>query len=147
MEQLKTNSFYILIGLIVHFFCKWIESSYLMDFLDENLITILIALLAINTTTSSIVMTKLQEIIKRHKCDFKDTLTQLKISIIEQLIFIASALTALILINSQPILEYHHFIRPSLESFIIAVFIASIHNLYDTASSIFVIIDWEYSEN
>jgi uncharacterized membrane protein YkvI len=94
-------------------------------------------------TTGSVVMTKLREIIERHSGDFSATLEQLKLSIIEQLIFIILAILILILLESKPTLLLNEFIKPVLEIGLIAVFIASLNNLYDTASSIFVILGWE----
>jgi hypothetical protein len=147
LEQLKTSSFFIMLGLLIRYLCTSIDSTYLIEFLDKNLISLLIALLAINTTTGSVVMTKLREIIEQHGGDFKGTLNQLKISIVEQLFFIAIALLILVLLHSQPTLGFHPFIKPLLESCLIAVFVASLHNLYDTANSIFVILGWEDSQN
>lgn len=143
IDYLKSFSLFILLGVSVHFVCTLLESDFLIDFLSNNLITLLIALLAINTTTGSVVMTKLRDIIERHGGDFSLTLGQLKLSIIEQLIFIIFAVLILVLLGSKPTIELNEYIKPLLESGLIAVFIASLHNLYDTASSIFVILGWE----
>ncbi|WP_392342837.1 hypothetical protein [uncultured Shewanella sp.] len=88
-------------------------------------------------------MTKLREIIERHGGDFSATLGQLKLSIVEQLVFIVLAILFLVLLGSKPIITSNLYVKPLLESGLIAVFIASIHNLYDTANSIFVILGWE----
>ncbi|WP_019026006.1 hypothetical protein [Colwellia piezophila] len=143
LEYLKTSSLFILLGGLVRYLCSSIDSNYLINFLDENLISLLIALLAINTTTGSILMTKLHDILKQHGGDFQSTLSQLKLSIIEQLSFIIIALIALVLLDSKQIVESYFFAKLILESTLIAVFIASLHNLYDTASSIFIILSWE----
>jgi hypothetical protein len=143
IDYLKSCSFFILLAAFIHVICNFLESDFLIVFLSNNLITLLIALLAINTTTGSVVMTKLREIIERHSGDFSATLEQLKLSIIEQLIFIILAILILILLESKPTLLLNEFIKPVLEIGLIAVFIASLNNLYDTASSIFVILGWE----
>jgi len=143
LEYIKSSLLFIFIGALVRYFCLSINSTYLIDFLDKNLISLLIALLAINTTTGSVVMTKLREIIERHGGDFQCTIGQIKLSIIEQLAFIIIALIALVLLDSKQVIELHDLAMPILESILIAVFIASLHNLYDTASSIFVILGWE----
>lgn len=143
IDYLKNCSLFILLGVSVRFVCTLLESDYLIVFLSNNLITLLIALLAINTTTGSVVMTKLREIVERHGGNFSLTLGQLKLSIVEQLAFIVLAVLILILLGSKPTLELNEYIKPLLEAGLISVFIASLHNLYDTASSIFVILAWE----
>ena len=143
IDYLKSCSFFILLAASIHFICIFLESDFLIVFLSNNLITLLIALLAINTTTGSVVMTKLREIIERHGGDFSATLEQLKLSIIEQLTFIILAIIILILLESKPVLSLNDFVKTFLEIGLIAVFIASLNNLYDTASSIFVILGWE----
>lgn len=142
-DYLKTCSLYIVLGALIRFICSLIDSNFLVAFLSDNLVTLLIALLAINTTTGSVVMTKLREVIERHGGNFSSTLGQLKLSILEQLIYIILAIFLLILLGSKPITESSQYIKPWLESGLIAVFIASLHNLYDTANSIFVILSWE----
>jgi hypothetical protein len=143
IDYLKSFSLFIVLGVLTRFLCSLIESDFLVPFLSNNLITLLIALLAINTTTGSVVMTKLREIIERHGGDFSATLGQLKLSIVEQLVFIVLAILFLVLLGSKPIITSNLYVKPLLESGLIAVFIASIHNLYDTANSIFVILGWE----
>ncbi|MCH1930366.1 hypothetical protein L9G16_09250 [Shewanella sp. A25] len=143
VDYLKSCSMYILAGLIVRALCSLIESDFLVSFLSNNLITLLIALLAINTTTGSVVMTKLREIMERHGADFSATLKELRASIVEQLVFIFLAIVFLVILGSKHILEMNLFVQPLLESGLIAVFIASLYNLYDTANSIFVILSWE----
>lgn len=146
IDYLKSCSLFIVLGVLTRFLCSLIESNFLVSFLSNNLITLLIALLAINTTTGSVVMTKLREIIERHGGNFSATLGQLKLSIVEQLVFIVLAIMFLVLLGSKPVTDSNQYIRPLLESGLIAVFIASLHNLYDTANSIFVILGWEGEE-
>lgn len=143
IDYLKSCSLFIVLGVLTRFLCSLIESNFLVSFLSNNLITLLIALLAINTTTGSVVMTKLREIIERHGGNFSATLGQLKLSIIEQLVFIVLAILFLVLLGSKSVIDSNQYIKPLLESGLIAVFIASLHNLYDTANSIFVILGWE----
>ncbi|MCT7941548.1 hypothetical protein [Shewanella holmiensis] len=88
-------------------------------------------------------MTKLREIIELHGGNFSATLVQLKLSIVEQLVFIVLAIFFLVLLGSKLVIDSNIYIKPLLESGLIAVFIASLHNLYDTADSIFVILSWE----
>ncbi|EWH04293.1 hypothetical protein AT00_21050 [Pseudoalteromonas lipolytica SCSIO 04301] len=146
LDYVKKTSFFIVLSVIIWFFCSVIESNYLIEFLDKNLISLLIALLAINTTTSSFVLTKLKDINQTYGINFEGTLRQFRISIIEQLVFIVFALLILVLLNSQSVVGLHSLVLPILEILLIVVFIASLGNLYDTANSIFVILSWESGE-
>ncbi|MBH0040435.1 hypothetical protein [Pseudoalteromonas sp. SWN166] len=146
LDYFKKTSFFIVLSVIVWYFCSIIESNYLMEFLDKNLISLLIALFAINTTTSSFVLTKLKDINQKYGGNFEGTLGQFRISVIEQLVFIVFALLILVLLNSQSVVGLHSLVLPILEVLLIVVFIASLDNLYDTANSIFVILSWESGE-
>ena len=85
LEYLKNISFFLVIATTLVTLSKAIESSFIFEFIKSNLITILIALLAINTTTGSVVMTKLKDISDKNNIDFSSTIGELKSSIIEQM--------------------------------------------------------------
>ena len=124
-----------------------VESGFLINFLKEELITILIALLAINTTTGSIVMTKLRDISDSTGVSFSSTIRELRLSIFEQLIFIIVGIVVLVCLDSKVVMELHSQLENILNILLISVFIASLHNLYDTASSIFIILEHEESSD
>lgn len=121
----------------------WLESPFLLSFLSENLIVVLIALMAINTTTGSVVMTKLREITDKNKVDFSRTIKELRLSLLEQVWYIAFALVASMLYSSAKL----HCLVPwpelTIGGVLSAVFIASMNALHDTARSIFVILKHE----
>lgn len=62
MQKIKTAVFYLCIGAILIFGSHALESTFLPEFLMKDLLTILIALLAINIATLGIVFSKLEEI-------------------------------------------------------------------------------------
>lgn len=144
MDKAKSISFFLVLSALIVGACKLLESDYLVTYLKENLITILIALLAINTTTGSVVMTKLQEIALTKGINFSSTIHELKVSVIEQVIYIIASLLILICMDSDSIIQlYHPVVATALEISLISVFLASLHNLYDTANSIFIILEYE----
>ena len=53
-----------------------LESSFLLDFIKDNLVMLLIALLAINSTTLALVMTKIKDLID--KTNRKDSFQKTK---------------------------------------------------------------------
>jgi hypothetical protein len=65
IDRVKTISLFLLSGLIVNFLVSWLKSNFISEFLTHNLITLLIALVAINTTTLSVVLTKIREIMDK----------------------------------------------------------------------------------
>lgn len=143
IDKLITYALFILISLILVFVNKLLESDYLLTFLEKDLVTILIALLAINTTTASVIMTKLKEISDKNQIDFSHTITELKHSMIEQVIYIVFAVSSMMLMGSKLIISLHKYSETFLEIILVAVFISALYNLYDTANSIFIILKHE----
>lgn len=143
IERLKEASFYLVIGVAANALSLSISSDFLAKFLNENLITILIALLAINTTTGSVVMTKLRELADKSSVDFSTTMIEIRKSILEQVVLIIVALVISVLLGSKILLGMHQLIKPALDSMLISVFAAGLYNLYDTANSIFIIMKHE----
>ena len=146
IENLKLISLFLTISTIIVLISGAIGSNYLFKFLDENLITILIALLAINTTTGSVVMTKLKEITDKNKIDFSPTTKELKKSVTEQVISILLATALLIVKDSNSILASYQNSELILNILVVSVFASSIYNLYDTANSIFIILEFENND-
>ena len=73
IEHAKSISLFLVIGLLATLLAEWLQSDFISTFLSENLITLLIALVAINTTTLSVVLTKIREISDQLGGDFSRT--------------------------------------------------------------------------
>jgi hypothetical protein len=142
-DLIKTICMYIIAGIVVTSLCDWIDSSFLSKFLDDNLITLLLALLAINTTTISVIMTKLREITDKNKIDFARTIKAMKDSIIHQVGLLCIALIFLIAKNSTWLTSMWGNFSFIMDSLIFTVFACAIHILFDTANGIFVILQHE----
>ncbi len=143
MEKLQEFCLYIVGGFFLTGVSIILNSTFLEIYLRSNLITLLIALLAINTTTSSVIMTKLKEIVDATNGNFESTIKELKLSMFEQIISIILAVLLLMLSGSNAILDIHVSIAFILNGLVASVFIAGLHLLYDTAKSIFVILKFE----
>ncbi|MBA1432107.1 MAG: hypothetical protein FAF04_00590 [Epsilonproteobacteria bacterium] len=116
---------------------------YLTSFLKQNLITLLVALIAINSATLSIVLTKVRELIDKsgQQGVFENTKSQMILSVNEQVILIVVAMLLLIVQDSDFIkshIEYASFLNVS----IIGCFVYALRILHDTAKSVFVILDY-----
>ena len=138
----------LLLALGAGFLCElaqeWIQSKYFYEFLCSNLINILIALLAVNSATMGIVLTKIRELIeaKGHGETFNETRAQFLLSIKEQVGLIAAAI--LILTTAQsPYIKPIPNIDTLFGAAVCAIFIYSMMILYDTAKSVLIIIDYE----
>lgn len=119
-----------------------VNSEYLNDFLKNNLITLLVALLAINSATLGIILTKLRDLIdKDSSTKFLQTRNEMLLSIKEQIGLIAFSVVVLLvkysnLYNSISIQDYF------IDTIIIGVFVYAIIILYDTARSVFLLLEY-----
>jgi len=147
METAKNISLIILISIIVTWFSDWLESEFLSKFLRENLVLILIALLAINITTISVIMTKLKEIYDNFGGDFQKTIKSLRTSIQEQVALLIFCVIMYVFYDSNIISNLFDFHAFLFDVLILTIFIYSLYILYDTANAIFVILDFEDNEN
>jgi len=141
---MKTYIFNIIIYMLISFFLCiisiYIESDYLYCFLKLNLLNILITILAVNTATLGLLSTKIQDVYLNFKgVDFTETTSEMKKSLLEQIIIIALSVVVLILIQSKAII----FDLKDLIGYTVltSVLIFDIHILWDTGNSIFVLLD------
>ncbi|WP_442764962.1 hypothetical protein [Sulfurospirillum cavolei] len=117
-------------------------NRFLFDFLKSNLITLLIALIAINSATLSIVLTKIRELMdKKGTGNFSATKNQMILSIQEQIILIIVAIVLFIILDST-FIKNHEEYKILAETLLIGTFIYALRILYDTAKSVFVILDY-----
>jgi hypothetical protein len=140
VNYIKNIIVYLFIVVAIAALSEILNSSALTTFYATNLVMLLITLLAINTATSSIVLTKLKDIGDAKGFDFSESFDEIKLSIWEQVALIAFSIILSVLNDSKVIqdcLKYHHFIFLSLNT---TIFVFAIDILRSTASSIFVII-------
>lgn len=140
MRLIKNISFYILISLIICILSNYLESYFLFEYLQDNIIGILLTLLAINTATLGLIASKIQDMLEKHQdFSFKNTTKEMKFSLTEQVTLIGVSIASLIILNSR-IIQFHNkeFL---LNTILVSVLIYSIDILWDTGKSVFVIID------
>ena len=144
MNIIKNIFFSIGIAYVLIVLQNYFQSKYIIDFLDKNIITIIIALLAINLTTLSIVLSKIRELIDQHNINisvFKNTQDEILLSIKEQIILIFISFITLTIITSEW-LKLHTDYSDVFNTLLISCFVYTILILYDTAKSIFIIINF-----
>ena len=127
---------------LLQLFLQQIQSNFIYDFLKTNITNIQIALLAVNAATLGIVLTKIREIIEKtgRRKEFESTRNEMLLSIKEQLSLVATSLLIVAICSAKnfPI----DISQNVFETALIASFIYSMSILYDTAKSVFVILDY-----
>lgn len=139
VNEIKNISLTLLISIGIVYICNIIESSNIFTYLDSNLLTMLLAFLAINTATLGHLAAKIQDIIVIYpQMNFDGTLKEMKKSLVEQVIMIAVAIIVIILRNSN---VYVNLKKEILDVLSVSVFLYAINVLWDTGKSVFIIIE------
>lgn len=120
-----------------------LETQYLTNFLKQNLLTLLVALIAINSATLSIVLTKIRDLLDKidKKSVFENTKQQMILSINEQIVLIVVSIIFLTVQDSK-LIQVHTDVFTIINVLLIGCFIYALRLLYDTAKSVFVILDY-----
>lgn len=140
MKLIKNISFFIVIAIFLTFLGVKLESKFLFKYLQENIISLLLILLAINTTTLGLIASKIQDIVvKIPEIDFSDTIKEMKKSLLEQIILIIVSAFCLLLMDSVKITFEHKSEIGNV--MLISIFIYAINILWDTGKSVFIIIE------
>lgn len=132
------------VGFIAQLIQEALQTIYLTKFLEGNLINILVALLAVNSATMGIVLTKMRDLLdsKGMNEGFVNTKNQMLLSIKEQVTLIALSIIFLTLASSPLINQFAHVLL-FLNCATVGIFVFSIFILYDTAKSVLIIIDYK----
>ena len=130
------------IASVVQFFAHQIQSEFIFISLKSNITNLQVALLAVNAATLGIVLTKIREIIDKtgQRAAFDSVRREMLLSIKEQVSLITISLVVLALeaAKSLPVTVPSEI----FQALLLASFIYSIFILYDTAKSVFVILDY-----
>jgi hypothetical protein len=137
---LKSSLISVGFACLATFLLESIGSQYLFDFLKQNVINIQIGLLAINTATLGVVLTKLRDLVDKGTplSKFSSARSEMLLSIKEQMALIVAALTILSAdsATSIPVRIPEELLRILL----LSCFAYSLMILYDTAKSVFVVL-------
>jgi hypothetical protein len=112
----------------------WIESDFIKESILPNLTTIVLALLAINVQTTAVIAVKLREIADREKKDFRSTIWQFRIAVIEQAVFVILSLILAAISKSSLLVP----LSGLLDVASLFVFFASLHVFIDTTNALFL---------
>lgn len=140
---LRTGLFSLGAGFLCQITQDWLASQYMNEFFRANLINMLVALLAVNSATMGIVLTKIRELVEKHGHGeaFQETRSQFLLSVREQVGLIAIAILLLTIAQSKHIQDVPNT-SLLFGSAIAAVFVYSMTILYDIAKGVLIIIDF-----
>jgi len=114
--------------------------SFVREFMQNNLLNILVTLMAINTATIAVILSKMYEISREHQKTVNETFgatkSQILLSIREQVALIGSGLIFSILSKKIDWSWNPTIINASLEILLLTVFIYALFILYDTAKAV-----------
>ncbi|MDO8292858.1 MAG: hypothetical protein Q7T29_08355 [Gallionella sp.] len=131
------------IACTLQFFFAQIQSGFVFDLLKSNITNLQVALLAVNAATLGIVLTKIREIIDKTGAReaFESTRQEMMLSIKEQITLIGASLLIISLATAKtpPV----HFPDELYQALLLTSFVYSLLILYDTAKSVFVLLDYE----
>lgn len=136
------KSLFISLGVasVLQYLFFRIESEAVFELLKANITNLQVALLAVNAATLGIVLTKIKELIdKKGVNTFDEVKMQMLLSIKEQIALIVTSLIIIALISakSPPVNIEVDVYKVAL----LATFVYTLLILYDTANSVFVILD------
>lgn len=147
MPWLRTNigrlAVVVILAWVLDAFSRAIGSGFIDNFFEDNLISLLIALLAINVTTVSVLLTSLREISLATGHKFTPTIKAMRGSVVEQMALLAAAAVIQVLASSTSVKANWPELAPYGQRALIAILLWAIQILYDTANSAFIIAEAE----
>lgn len=151
MQKIKTACLYIVLGFAIMSVSRWMKSTFLTSFLLNNLLTVIITVLAINAASVSNILSKLDIINAKieqatgmKKNFFSKTKKELKNSCIEQLFMIAVAIICSTLYSAECFNEFP-LVSQISEGGLASVFVWNIFVLKDVISALFELSDFNIS--
>ncbi len=142
MDTIKNVCMYLVIGAILSGISIWLGSAFLFTFLTSNLISLLIALLAINITTLSVLVTKISDL-STSEVNFSNTIDEMRFSVTEQVVLIGAAVVFGILGGSTGFMSWLPYSSFIISTLLATILVYSIDILRDTATSVFIIFKYE----
>jgi len=126
---LRNIAVYCVVAIAATALAQWAQSTVVAEVLIPNLITIVLALLAINVQTIAVLAVKLREIAVAKGIDFSRTVMQFQVAFYEQGCLLMASLVLVAISKSQ--LPVFNELLIGCTSFF--VFFASLHIFIDTS--------------
>jgi hypothetical protein len=144
VKIIKNISPYILLSiLIVWVGVDLIKSEFLTSILGKDLVTFLLAILAIHITFISLLLPKIQELAEKKGVKFSGTIKEVKLSVKEQLVLLAIASVSLIFSESASLVsvfEKYEILVFVFQTIQIFSLLYSFRVLYDAFNALVLLI-------
>ena len=145
MNKVKDIIFYIVIGVGLYYLNHSLKSTFLPHFLQEQLIPLLGTLLAINIANSTLLLSKLEDVLTKqgntqNSTAFAKTKKEVRGNLKEQIFLIAIALLALVIWESP--LFASSSVGHITGAICSSALIYALAILWDTAKAVFIILDF-----
>ena len=135
-------STYILISLLLVVTSIFLESEFLFEFLKNDIILVLVTLLAINTATYGFLVSRIDDISKSVKGEFfENSIKEVKKSLLAQVRLIGISIVLSVIADSQLIIDVCVCMKHILNFGFIIIFVIAMDILRDTGLSIFELRD------
>ena len=133
----------LIFGYILIEFQDWLKTDYLTCvFFKNSLVPLLVALVAINSATLGIILSKIRDMLDKSNTDkdyFANTRKEMALSINEQIAIIVLTILWLMMRDADFIKGYARYI----DILIAGGFIYAIYILWDTAKCVFQLLDFK----
>jgi hypothetical protein len=131
---LRNIAAYLVCAIASTALVQWIQSPIAIDVLLPNLITFVLALLAINVQTTAVIAVKLRELADKHGASFVQSVKEFRLAFYEQGILVVLSL-ALVAISKAKIEVISSLLQEGASFFILY---ASLHIFLDTTIGLLV---------
>ena len=138
--NVKTILSCLAISIAINFLEVKIDSNFTHTFLREDLLSLLLTLLAINTATAAVISSKLESLGQNYQSDFTNVYKEIKFSLIEQIWLIGLSIVLLIFGNSSLLKLQFNSIDLYVNILLLTILLYAIDILRDTGVAIFNII-------
>lgn len=131
------------ISIAIEAVSLFLESNYIVPFLVSKIVEMQITLMAINTATSSFIVSKLQEVAQQYRTSFSSVYRSIKMSLFYQIALIIFSILCLTVRSSHvlsPLFRSYPNTKYIFAVLIIYSFICAIDILRDTGAAMFNIL-------
>lgn len=139
-HRIKLIVIFIVIGFLLSFISRWLQSDFLSQFYSITLVSVILACTALSFAMYSFIANKLIEIKKRFPQKFRSTNHELYVALKTQIGLLGILIVLLICYHSPIIINEWKYASLTLETFISSIIICFIHIMYDLGKTTYYIV-------
>lgn len=139
-NRIKLIVKFIVIGFLLSFISRWLQSDFLSQFYSITLVSVILACTALSFTMYSFIANKLIEIKKRYPQKFRSTNHELYVALKTQIGLLGILIVLLICYHSPIIINGWKYASLTLETVISSIIICFIHIMCDLGKTTYYIV-------